>query len=677
MQIRTEFPRPTRTIANTFIPLADGTRLAARIWLPKDAEEDPVPAILEYIPYRKDDGTAARDALMHPWWAGHGYANVRLDQRGSGDSDGIILDEYTQQEHDDALEVLAWLAAQPWCTGKVGIIGKSWGGFNGLQIAARRPPELAGVISVASTDDRYATDIHYIGGALHGFQKQSWASTMLAYNARPPDPLFVGDRWREMWLERLDQTPPFLHEWVSHQRRDDFWKHGSVCEDYSDIQVPVYMVGGWQDGYTDAIFRFMEGYGGVSKGLCGPWGHVYPHSGLPKPAIGFLQDSLRFWDSTLKGIDNGMLSEPPVHAWIQEWVEPSDAPHVERPGRWVAESAWPPVDRPEPTTLHLRADGTLAEDAGPAGELQFTGLQHTGQDAGAWTGWGFEGDDPPDQRAEDGRSLCFTSAPLPERTEMLGFPEARLTLASDRPLALVAVRVCDVSPEGVSLLVSRGFLNLTHRDSHEHAEPLEPGRAYEVSFRLNALGHAFQAGHRIRVALSPTYWPFMWPSPEPVTLTLHAGAASWLSFPVRPPRPEDDALTPFEEPEVAPPLEIEHRSGSGPASPKLTIDRGTGKATLSIVTHDSVDRLVEADLVVEEHAVDTYSIVEGDPLSAETRADWTIGLSRGDWRTKVKTASVMTSDPDSFLLTDSVDAYEGGRRIFSRSWTKRIPRDHI
>ena len=151
-----------------------------------------MPAILEYIPYRKDDGTAARDALMHPWWAGHGYANVRVDQRGSGDSDGIILDEYTQQEHDDALEVLAWLAAQPWCTGKVGIIGKSWGGFNGLQIAARRPPELAGVISVASTDDRYATDIHYIGGALHGFQKQSWASTMLAYNARPPDPAVRG-----------------------------------------------------------------------------------------------------------------------------------------------------------------------------------------------------------------------------------------------------------------------------------------------------------------------------------------------------------------------------------------------------------------------------------------------------------------------------------------------------
>ncbi|MDT4947182.1 MAG: uncharacterized protein QOH14_3915, partial [Pseudonocardiales bacterium] len=366
MHVRTEFPRPIRTIANTFIPLADGTRLAARIWLPKDAEADPVPAILEYIPYRKDDGTAARDALMHPWWAGHGYATVRVDQRGSGDSDGIILDEYLKQEQDDALEVLAWLAAQPWCTGRVGIIGKSWGGFNGLQIAACRPPELGGVISVASTDDRYATDIHYIGGALHAFQKQSWASTMLAYNARPPDPLFVGDRWREMWLDRLDRTPPFIHAWVSHQRRDEFWKHGSVCEDYSDIQVPVYMVGGWQDGYTDAIFRFMEGYAGQSKGLCGPWGHVYPQSGLPKPAIGFLQEALRFWDRTLKGVDNDVLGEPPMRAWIQEWVDPTDAPHVERPGRWVAETAWPPVDRAAPTALHLRADGVLAEDAGPA-----------------------------------------------------------------------------------------------------------------------------------------------------------------------------------------------------------------------------------------------------------------------------------------------------------------------
>jgi hypothetical protein len=188
MRIRTDFERRVRTIANTWITLADGTRLAARIWLPDDAETDPVPAILEYIPYRKDDGTATRDAIMHPWFAGHGYAAVRVDQRGSGDSGGLLLDEYLPQEQDDALEVLEWLAARPWCTGRVGIIGKSWGGFNGLQIAARRPPALGGVISVCSTDDRYATDVHYMGGRLLASDMLPWASTMLAFNARPPDP---------------------------------------------------------------------------------------------------------------------------------------------------------------------------------------------------------------------------------------------------------------------------------------------------------------------------------------------------------------------------------------------------------------------------------------------------------------------------------------------------------
>jgi putative CocE/NonD family hydrolase len=675
MQVRTQFPRTVRTIANAFIPLADGTRLAARIWLPEDAEADPVPAILEYIPYRKDDGTAARDALMHPWWAGHGYAAVRVDQRGSGDSDGILLDEYLAQEQDDALEVLRWLATQSWCTGRVGIVGKSWGGFNGLQIAARRPPELGGVISVASTDDRYATDVHYNGGCLNAAHMLPWASTMLAYNGRPPDPAFVGERWRAMWLDRLEQSPPFVHAWVGHQRRDAFWKHGSVCEDFSALQVPVYMVGGWQDGYTDAIFRLLAGYDGPAKGLVGPWGHLYPHSGAPGPAIGFLQESLRFWDHTLKGDGAAVLEEPVLRAWMQEWADPNESPPAERAGRWVAEPEWPAAA--EPRVLHLRGDGTLSDVAGDAEQLSFDGSQLTGLHSGNWCGWGLPGDDAPDQRAEDGRSLCFTSEPLPERLETLGFPEAHLRLSSDRPLALVAVRLCDVAPTGASLRVGYGLLNLAHRDSHEHPQPLEPARAYDVVVPLSALGHAFPAGHRIRVALSPSYWPFAWPSPEPATLTLTAGEAATLHLPVREPRAEDASLPPFEEPEVSQPLEVERLSGAGPASPTITHDLATGRSTLTMSTHDELQRLVEADLEVFESGVDTYSIVEGNPLSAQVRCDWTIGLARGDWRVRVVTSSVMTSDAESFLLTDSLDAYEGEERVFAKRWSERIPRDCV
>ncbi|MBP1082022.1 MULTISPECIES: CocE/NonD family hydrolase [Bacillus] len=250
--------------------MSDGTRLSARIWLPEDAEENPVPAILEYIPYRKDDFTALRDSIRHPYFAGHGYASIRVDIRGSGDSEGIMYDEYLPQEQDDAIEVLNWIAAQPWSTGDVGMIGKSWGGFNGLQVAARRPPQLKAVITLCSTDDRYADDVHYKGGCMLSSDMLWWASTMLAYNARPQDPRIVGEEWRSNWLERLEKTPPFVEEWVRHQRRDDYWKHGSVCEDYSDINIPIFAVGGWADGYTNAIPRLLEGLSGPRKGLIGP-----------------------------------------------------------------------------------------------------------------------------------------------------------------------------------------------------------------------------------------------------------------------------------------------------------------------------------------------------------------------------------------------------------------------
>lgn len=167
MKTRTRFPHKIRVIHHSLIPLSDGVTLSAMIWLPEDAEEHPVPAIMEYLAYRKRDGTSGRDALNHPYFAGHGYAAIRVDMRGSGDSEGVLLGEYLKQEQDDALEILAWIAAQPWCTGSIGMIGYSWGGFNGLQIAARRPPELKAVVSIYSTDDRYADDIHHKIGRAH------------------------------------------------------------------------------------------------------------------------------------------------------------------------------------------------------------------------------------------------------------------------------------------------------------------------------------------------------------------------------------------------------------------------------------------------------------------------------------------------------------------------------
>jgi putative CocE/NonD family hydrolase len=213
--VRTEFARSVRRIDHAWIPMSDGTRLAARIWLPDDAEDDPVPAVLEYLPYRKGDAFARRDSYHHAYFAGFGCAGVRVDLRGSGDSDGILLDEYLPQEQDDALEVIAWLAEQPWCSGAVGMIGISWGGFNGLQVAARRPPALKAVISMCSTDDRYADDVHYVGGCVLGVDMLQWAATMLPLTAMPPDPAAVGEGWRATWFERMERTPAMIEAWLS------------------------------------------------------------------------------------------------------------------------------------------------------------------------------------------------------------------------------------------------------------------------------------------------------------------------------------------------------------------------------------------------------------------------------------------------------------------------------
>ena len=263
------FPHRVKEDAQLRIPLADGTWLAGRVWRPETSDTRPVPAVLEFIPYRQRDLTAVRDSIHHPYLAGHGYAGIRVDLRGSGDSEGILTDEYLEQELCDAEQVLAWLAAQPWCNGRTGMMGISWGGFNTLQVAARRPPSLRAVVTACSTDDRYADDVHYMGGCLLT-DNLSWASTMFAYNSCPPDPAVVGERWREMWHQRLDGSGLWLEEWLRHQRRDAYWRHGSICEDYSAITCPVLAVSGWADGYTNSVFRLLAALDVPRKGLDRP-----------------------------------------------------------------------------------------------------------------------------------------------------------------------------------------------------------------------------------------------------------------------------------------------------------------------------------------------------------------------------------------------------------------------
>jgi putative CocE/NonD family hydrolase len=672
MRIVSEHPRRVRTIEQTWITLADGCRISARIWLPEDAADDPVPAIFEYLPYRLNDGTAVRDSRHFPYLAGHGYACVRADQRGTGESDGLMLDEYLPQEQLDACEIIAWIAAQPWCTGAVGMTGISWSGFNSLQVAARRPPALKAIVTLCSTDDRYADDVHYDGGCV-GSDMLQWAASMFAWNARPPDPAIVGDRWREMWLDRMRNAPPFIADWLGHQRRDGYWKQGSVCEDYAAIDAAVYAVGGWADGYTNAVMRLLEGLPGPRKGLIGPWAHAWPQAGPPAPTIGFLQETLRWWDHWLRGVDTGIMDEPMLRAWIHEPVRPKTQ-YTERPGRWVADPAWP-SPAVSPARMGMHADGRLEEGTPAPGERSIVGLQTAGLDAGSWCPYGEVSDWPGDQRAMDGMSLTFTSAPLPERLEVLGHPEVTMELESDRPLALVVVRLCEVFPDGASTLVTRALQNLTHRDSDEHPQPLQPGRRYPVTVKLDATGHAFAAGHRLRVGVSPTYWPWAWPSPEPAALTLHADGCS-LALPVRSPQPADAALPEFGPPEESPPMPTELLR-PGPAGRTLTHDLATGRVELD---YDwDVGGLVRLPngLEVQDRNRTTFAITEGDPLSASVRCRMDGTFGRGDWVTRCETESVMTSDAATFHVTSTLRAWEGDALAFEHTWRSDIPRDLV
>ena len=668
------FPHAVRVIENSWIPMSDGCRLAARIWLPADADTAPVPAILEYIPYRKRDFTRARDEPMHHYFAGYGYAAVRVDLRGSGDSDGLLLDEYLKQEHDDALEVIRWIAEQPWCSGAVGMMGKSWGGFNSLQVAARRPPELKAIITVCSTDDRYLDDVHYMGGCLLN-ENLTWGSVLMSYNAYPPDPEIVGDRWRAMWRERLDHAFFFPELWLQHQRRDDYWRHGSVCEDYSAITCPVYAIGGWSDAYSNAIPRLLARLNVPRKGLIGPWAHLYPHDGVPGPAIGFLQEALRWWDQWLKRKDTGIMSEPVLRVWMQESVRPRPF-HKERAGRWVAEAQWPSPH----ITLRRYSISPDQLSSLPTEERQvdFCSPQTTGLCAGEWCGFGAPGEAPTDQRIDDGCSLTFDSEEFPERLEILGSPVATLEIAADQSVAFVAVRLNDVAPDGTSARVTYGLLNLTHRDSHEHPEPLEPGKPFSVRVTMNDVAYAFPAGHKLRLALSTGYWPIAWPTPKPVTLSFFAGK-SFLDLPVRAPDPSDAVLRAFEPPERA---AAELTEGRPPAVKRiLERDRTTNETVYTVssgagsIESPKLTHIKAIDLEMGQTMLKRFRIDEEDPATARAEINLKTWFCRSAWNTRVETHTRLASTPDDFILQAEITAYENDEQFFRREWVCRVKRD--
>lgn len=673
MTIRREFPCRIVEHADMGIVMPDGCRLSARIWMPEDAMVQPVPAVLEYIPYRKRDGTLPRDEMMHPYVAGHGYACVRVDMRGNGDSEGLMSDEYTQVEMDDAVAVIDWLSRQPWCSGAVGMMGKSWGGFNCLQAAFNQPPALKAVISVCSTTDRFADDIHYKGGCLLG-ENFGWGAVMLSFSSRPPDPMLRPD-WRAMWLDRLENEPWLAPRWAALQERGAYWRHGSVAEDYSRMQTPVLIWGGWADNYMNTVAHLVENVPAPCKGIVGPWVHQYPHTAVPGPQVGFLQLAVRWWDRWLKGVENGAEDDPAYRVWMMHSAPP-DANARHRDGHWVAEAEWPSprvssrVMALGPANGAGMPQGCLGGDAGAAFALTIATPQHLGLRAGEFFPMGLNAEMPGDQRADDALSLCFDGDPLEAGLDLLGAAELRLRLSSDRPLGFVVARLCDVAPDGASVRIAHGMLNLCHRDSRENPSPMVPGEETEVSVTLDQMAYRLAPGHRLRLALSNSYWPFLWPSPELGRLTVTVGS---LSLPVH-----DGSVGEWTPPPAEHAAPWRHRVIRAGRTRRF-IEEDLISGTIALVVEDDLgdaENLTHG-LCSGETMAERWEIRADDPLAAKAVHVWEQRLSRGNWSVRTQAEAEMTSTATHLRHKAVLRAWEGDALVFERAWDESVPRRFV
>jgi putative CocE/NonD family hydrolase len=662
-----------RQLEDQWIRMPDGVKLATRIWIPDGAERHPVPAIFNYCPYFAHIFTRPGDDTRFPYYAAHGYACVRVDIRGSGNSAGLPLDEYVQQEQDDGVEIIKWIAAQPWCNGKVGMEGISWSGINSLQVAARHPPALKAIISHCSTDDRYADDAHYKGGCVVN-DMFGWGTVFLAIQGQPSDPAITGaDGWRESWMQRLNAVEFNLDHWFDHQHRDAFWKHGSVIEDYSQIKCPVYAIGGWVDAYKNTVFRLLSGLRVPRKGLVGPWTHIYPHAGVPGPAIGYLDEALRWWDHWLKGTNTGIMDEPMLRVWMQDASATPDDKTV--PGYWAAEDQWP-SKRMAGQTYFLNGRAQLGSAKMPEGQITLEPVQTVGSASGAWcpSGAGASKDLntelPFDQRLDDARSLVFDSPPLEEAFEILGACTVALDVVSDKPVAFIAVRLNEVTPTGESRRVTYGILNLCHRESDESPSPLVPGQRYSVRLSLDNAAHRFHVGNRIRLAISSTYWPLILPSPEPVRLTVATGS-SRLTLPVRPSRVEDAQLRPFGPPYL-PPRAIQGVS-STPGSHTVEWEAASKHQVVRHEVGDGVSLLTDINTRVIRGAKQYSEITEND-TNGSIWTEYVVGWERDQWRPRCIASSKVTTTRTEFVLRGELNAFNGDEKLFTRVWERKIPR---
>ncbi len=634
---------------NLAIPLRDGTRLMADLYRPEGVESCPV--LISYYPYHKDDLIGSFCEHPRRYFAARGYAHLLVDFRGLGGSDGIAWESMDARENRDGAEVVEWAARQPWSDGNVGVWGVSYGGITSLEIAAEQPPHLRAIVPIYASADIYS-DFIYPGGCANCLGAYgAWGSFMLAMNLMPPTNQDPEGRWYQVWQERLAAGDPYIFPWQEHPHRDEYWQSRVIP--LEKIEVPTFLIGGWRDIFPERMPEIYRHLSGEKKLLMGPWMHNPPDVS-PYEKVDYLAIMLRWWDRWLRGEKNGVDDEPPVTLFVQGR------------GEWKHEAEWP-IERSETRTLHLSGEHGLGEGAAHGeSSASYRAIPTVGAQAGLWDPTGLGVGLPLDQGPDDLRSLTYTSEPLPETIEISGAPEATLRVSVDEgDDANLVVKLCAVAPDGRSSLITTGWLKASHRGSHAEAAPLTPGEPYAFRVPLWATSYSVPQGHRLRVSVSCSDFPRIWPTrTNPVIRVFSGGdAGSSIHLPLVPPAAAAVAGPPLQTPDPSvnrAPLMTEF-------APRWNIEHDLATGTLSVTTGSRQGSVLPTGGSFHMDHRATASVTDARPDGAKLEGTTTIRLDLpASGIVEVQTESWVSHDRILLTGTVSVD----GRVVCEKRWQR-------
>jgi len=657
-------------IRQAWIPMPDGVRLAADIFVPEDIGDRRLPVLLEYLPYRKDD-SRQRNFQLYSYFLRHGYVVARVDIRGTGNSEGRTIPyEYSDIELDDGESVIAWLAEQPFSSGNIGMFGISWGGFNSIQMAVRNPPALKAFIAVMATEDLYQEDVHYIDGIMH---TDSWMMSNDLYNSLPGAPDYVMD---EDWYRNRFDVEPSVFTYMRHQRDGPFWDRASALHKYDRIRIPGFHIGGWYDGYRDSLPRMLENVKAPVKAMIGPWDHDFPHNASHSPQMEWRREAVRWFDQWLKGVDTGIMDEPAFAVYVRDWHPPGPGVY-DFPGRWRWEDGWP-IERTTTQTWYAQQQRGLARTtAQPAVETQRY-VPSSGLEAGGPVMWW--GSVLPDLQPADEYALVYDSEPLQQPLEILGEPVAHLRVSADAKRANWIARIADVAPDGQVTHVAAAAFNGTHRLSAREPSDIVPGEEFPLAIEMHFTSWVFPPGHRIRLSVTNSQWPMLWPTPYPAATTLALGGedGARVDLPVIPRAAGGEWRSPVFEPPAADPdlpgfetLDAGNSTGYGEIE-KVQHDNATGEA-FGVATNSGAYRYPWGVERFEERIEHRTS--DSNPANTSVKGIYALQEELPGRVIRFEQDVTFRSDPDNFYLVFDRRVLVNGELKHHKEWRETIPRD--